>query len=154
MHLGRGISGFIVPEHYQLYGTETQINSQGQRIVSSNNCLWLTNLPLAKRNQLIPLSKTYLGNEELYPTYDNYPAINVNKTKDIPKDYAGVMGVPITFLHKFNPEQFELVGFRKGEDGKDLTIKGKAPYFRILIRNLKLDTSHTPLDGSDKTTKE
>lgn len=62
-------------------------------------------------------------------TYDNYIGINVNKTVDIPYDYQGVMGVPITFLHKFNPEQFEIIGFRKENDRKDLSINGKSTYF-------------------------
>lgn len=52
--------------------------------------------------------------------------------------YSGVMGVPITFLHKYNPEQFEIVGFRKGDDGRDLSVNGKNPYFRILIKHKKL----------------
>ena len=132
--MGRGISGFIVPEHYELYGTETKINENGERIISPNNCLWLTNLDNSKRHENIPLTKKYYGNEGNYPRYDNYDAINVNKTKDIPIDYNGIMGVPITFLHKFNPEQFEIIQFRKGSDGKDLSINGKNPYFRILIK--------------------
>ncbi len=135
-NLGRGISGFIVPEHYELYGTEARVNEEGQRIVSTNNCLWLTNLASPLRNDFIPLSKTYRYHEEEYPVFDNYDAINVNRTQDIPKDYSGIMGVPITFLHKYNPKQFEIVQFRKGNNGKDLSIKGKCPYFRILIRNL------------------
>ena len=57
---------------------------------------------------------------ELYPKYDNYDAINVDRTVDIPCDYYGVMGVPITFLSQYNPDQFEIVAFRKGTDGKDL----------------------------------
>lgn len=134
-NLGRGISGFIVPEHYELYGTETKINEKGQRIVSSNNCLWLTNLDSPLRNEFIHLSKTYKGNESDYPMFDNYDAINVNKTQDIPVDFSGAMGVPITFLHKYNPKQFEIIQFRKGNDGKDLSVGGKCPYFRILIRN-------------------
>jgi hypothetical protein len=138
INLGRGISGFIVPEHYELYGTEARIDSCGNRIVSPNNCLWLTNLDTSKRHEDIVLTKTYYGNESEYPKYDNYDAINVNKTKDIPKDYNGFMGVPITFLHKFNPEQFEIIKFRKGNDEKDLSINGKCPYFRILIRNKRL----------------
>lgn len=138
INIGRGISGFIVPEHYELYGTETNIDSFGNRIVSPNNCLWLTNLDAFKRHEDINLTKTYYGNEHEYPTFDNYDAINVNKTQDIPKDYKGVMGVPITFLHKYNPEQFELIKFRKGNDERDLSINGKCPYFRILIRNKKL----------------
>ncbi len=138
INMGRGISGFIVPEHYELYGTETRIDDLGNRIISPNNCLWLTNLDTFKRHEDIILTKKYYGNESEYPLFDNYNAINVNKTKDIPMDFAGVMGVPITFLHKFNPEQFELIKFRKGNDEKDLSIKGKCPYFRILIKNKRL----------------
>ena len=138
INMGRGISGFIVPEHYELYGTETNIDSLGNRIISPNNCLWLTNLDTFKRHEDIVLTKKYHGNEIEYPKYDNYDAINVNKTQDIPMDYDGFMGVPITFLHKYNPEQFELIKFRKGNDEKDLSINGKCPYFRILIRNKKL----------------
>jgi len=135
INLGRGISGFIVPDHYELYGTEARIDEFGNRIVSPNNCLWLTNLDNSKRHEDIILTKKYFGNEIEYPHYDNYNGINVNKTKDIPYDYAGVVGVPITFLHKFNPDQFEIIKFRKGDDEKDLSINGKCPYFRILIRN-------------------
>ena len=138
INLGRGLSGFIVPDHYELYGTEARIDDLGNRIISPNNCLWLTNLDTSKRHEDIVLSKTYYGNESEYPKFDNYDAINVDKTKDIPMDYDGTMGVPITFLHKFNPEQFELVKFRKGDDDKDLSINGKCPYFRILIKNKRL----------------
>ena len=138
INMGRGISGFIVPDHYELYGTETSIDSFGNRIISPNNCLWLTNLDTFKRHEDIVLTKKYYGNEIEYPYFDNYDAINVNKTQDIPMDFAGVMGVPITFLHKYNPEQFELIKFRKGNDEKDLSINGKCPYFRILIKNRRL----------------
>ena len=138
VNLGRGISGFIVPEHYQLYGTEVKINEKGQRIIATNGCLWLTNLELNQRHEYITLKMEYNGNEDKYPKYDNCDGINVNRTQDIPKDYAGLMGVPITFLHKYNPDQFEIVKFRKGDDNKDLKINGKSPYFRILIRNKRL----------------
>lgn len=135
INLGRGVSGFIVPDHYELYGTEARIDKLGNRIISPNNCLWLTNLDTSKRHENIDLKSEYVGNEINYPKYDNYDAINVNRTDDIPRDYTGIMGVPITFLHKFNPEQFEIIKFRKGDDGKDLSINGKCPYFRILIKN-------------------
>lgn len=138
INLGRGVSGFIVPEHYELYGTEARIDSLGNRIVSPNNCLWLTNLDTFLRHEDIPLTKKYFGNENEYPKYDNYDGINVNKTKDIPLDYKGAIGVPITFLHKFNPDQFEIIKFRKGDDDKDLSINGKCPYFRILIKNKRI----------------
>lgn len=134
INLGRGISGFIVPDHYELYGTEARIDEAGLRIVSPNNCLWLTNLDNFKRHEDIPLTKKYFGNELEYPKYDNYEGINVNKTTHIPYDYEGDIGVPITFLHKFNPSQFKIIKFRKGDDNKDLSINGKCPYFRILIR--------------------
>lgn len=137
-NLGRGISGFIVPDYYELYGTETKTDEKGHRIISTNNCLWLTNLISPLRSEYIHLTKSYKGNESLYPVFDNYNAINVNRTQDIPMDFTGVMGVPITFLHKYNPNQFEIIQFRKGDDGKDLSIGGKCPYFRILIRNISL----------------
>ena len=138
VNMGRGISGFIVPDHYELYGTETDVDEYGNKIISPNNCLWLTNLDNSIRHTDIPLTKTYKGNEGEYPNYDNYDGINVDKTKDIPADYKGAMGVPITFLHKFNPDQFEIIKFRKGHDDKDLSINGKNPYFRILIKNKRL----------------
>lgn len=131
---GRGISGFIVPNDYELYGTETMIDENGNRIISPNNCMWLTSLDNKKRHQPINLVKKYEGNEAAYPFYDNYLGINVNKTQDIPVDYMGAMGVPITFLNKYDPDQFEIIKFRKGDDDKDLRINGKAPYFRILIK--------------------
>ena len=69
---------------------------------------WFTNLDIKKRHEDLILYKTY--NKTDYPKYDNYDAINVDKTKDIPKDYKGSMGVPITFMDKYNPEQFEILG--------------------------------------------
>lgn len=153
INLGRGISGFIVPEHYKLYGTETRIDASGNRIVSPNNCLWLTNLDTSKRHEDIELTKRYFGNEAEYPKYDNYDGINVDKTQDIPLDYEGFMGVPITFLHKFNPDQFEIIKFRKGNNNKDLSINGKCPYFRILIRNKRPQTEFIETTKNQKIIK-
>lgn len=130
--MGRWISGFIVPDKYELYGTEARINEKGERIISTNNCIWLTNLDHKKRHDTIDLIEKYTP--EKYPTYDNYDAINVDKTLNIPCDYYGVMGVPISFLDKYCPDQFEIIKFRKGDDDKDLSVNGKCPYFRILIR--------------------
>ena len=84
------------------------------------NIGWFTNLDVAKRHEKLILRKHYTPEE--YPRYDNYDAINVDKVTDIPCDYDGVMGVPITFLDKYNPDQFEIVTFRKGNDGKDLVF--------------------------------
>ncbi len=96
---------------------------------------WYTNLPTKKQFEEIISYKEYSPEE--YPKYDNYDAIDVGKVTDIPKDYYGVMGVPITFLDKYNPKQFEIIKFRKGDDEKDLSINGKCPYFRILIKRKK-----------------
>lgn len=76
------------------------------------NILWYTNLDIPKRHEILDLYKEY--NPEDYPKYDNYDAININKVSDIPMDYDGVMGVPITFLSKYNPEQFEILGITLG----------------------------------------
>lgn len=93
---------------------------------------WYTNLPTTKQEEVLVLYKKYTPEE--YPKYDNYDAIDVSKVTDIPQDYNGVIGVPITFLDKYNPEQFEIIKFRKGNDEKDLCVNGKCPYFRILIK--------------------
>lgn len=140
--MGRWISGFIVPPNYELYGTETHINKKGERIVSTNNCLWLTNLEHKKRHEDLILVKKY--NPKDYPKYDNYNAINVNKVVDIPRDYKGVMGVPITFMDKYNPDQFELLGcsasFGRPKEWSNNTnmnasVNGSNIYKRLFIRN-------------------
>lgn len=101
---------------------------------------WFTNLDFPQRHQALILHKKYRPEE--YPHYDNYDAINVDKTTDIPCDYDGVMGVPITYLDKHNPDQFEIIGIdRYVEDnpipGRRFTILGKEIYARILIRKRK-----------------
>ena len=160
IRMGRGISGFIVPKHYDLYGSEARIDENGDRIISTNNCLWLTNLEHQKRKEELILYKKYTPEE--YPHYDNYEAINVDKTANIPCDWSGAMGVPITFLDKFNPEQFEIIGFTHRNDPYQLKTKiytkeddsnfndlngspilkedGKFKfiYMRIIIRNKKI----------------
>jgi hypothetical protein len=93
---------------------------------------WFTNLNTRKRYEDLILYKKY--NEVDYPKYDNSNAISVKLTKDIPIDYDGEMGVPISFMRKYNPNQFELIKFRKGDDEKDLRIDGEIPYFRIIIK--------------------
>ncbi len=104
----RNFSGFIVPDHYPLHGTEARVDENGNRIISSNNTCWFTNMDNSKRHEKLILYKKY--NDEDYPEYDNYDAIEVSKTNDIPIDYKGVMAVPITFLNKYNPDQFEILG--------------------------------------------
>ena len=112
------------------------------------NACWFTNLPHKKRNEEVVLFRNYSSNEGDYPKYDNYDAIEVSRVSNIPTDYAGFMGVPITFLEKYNPEQFEIVGlgasagysheivglpFLGKKDARPL-INGKNTYARIFIQ--------------------
>ena len=110
--------------------------------------LFGTNLPHKKRNEEIFLFRNYKDNENSYTKYDNYEAININKVNEIPQDYNGVMGVPISFLDKYNPKQFQIVGLIAGNirglagiktsTGKDGPyIGGKLKYGRILIKRKK-----------------
>jgi len=124
----RNMAHFINP-NYEDYATDTD-HKEGMIRVSGVQ--WFTNLDINKRHEVLILYKNF--NPAEYPKYDNFDAIEVAKTADIPMDYEGVMGVPITFLNKYNPDQFEIVKFRKGDDEKDLSINGQCPYFRILIR--------------------
>lgn len=126
-----GNAYFKVPDNKQTYAAG--VYDEEKKLVKFRNCHWYTNLEIPKRHDELDLFCRY--SPEDYPKYDNYDAIEVSKTANIPYDYDGVMGVPITFLDKYNPEQFEIVKFRKGNDEKDLCINGKCPYFRILIRN-------------------
>lgn len=124
---------FNVPDDYPLNAAGCGIDLDGKRFIKVKGVRWFTNLDHKKRHEKLDLVCKYSPEE--YPHYDNYDAIEVSKTANIPCDYEGIMGVPITFLDKYNPEQFEIVRFRKGDDGRDLCVNGKCPYFRILIRN-------------------
>ena len=124
---------FIVPDYYEKYH---HIDENGKKIARVSTSCWFTNLPVEKHKEYLTLYKHY--NPEEYPKFDNFDAINVNTYKEIPVDYSGMIGVPVTFLDKFNPDQFELVKFRKGDDDKDLCVNGKCPYFRIIIRKKEL----------------
>ena len=103
---------------------------------------WYTNLDIKKRNDDFLLYKKYYGNKNEYPKYDNYPAININKATDIPMDYKGEMGVPVTFLDKHNPKQFEIIGQMATTKVDDFNygypyVNGKKKYARIIICNKK-----------------
>lgn len=133
--LGYGFNGgnayFSLPKGVYKDFADGVYNSE-TGLVKFRNVHWYTNIETPKRYWDIPLYEKY--SPEKNPRYDNYDAIEVSKTAEIPVDYFGVMGVPISFLDKYNPKQFEIVKFRKGDDDKDLSINGKFPYFRILIR--------------------
>jgi len=124
---------FVVPDDWEQFH---HIDETGKKIARVSTSCWFTNMEVEKHKQDITLYKKYTPEE--YPKYDNYNAINVDTYTDIPHDYKGVIGVPITFVDKYNPEQFEIIKFRKGDDDKDLAINGKYTYFRILIKNKKV----------------
>lgn len=139
--LGSGIGSsnieFMVPDSYDLFGSSCRIDDNGKKFIKVSGVRWFTNLDIEKRHEDLILFRKY--NSRDYPKYDNYDAINVNKTVDIPIDYDGVMGVPITFLDKYNPEQFEIAGLDRyiGDNpryGHRFSINGKECYARILVR--------------------
>ena len=94
-------------------------------MIRVSGVMWSTNLDIAKRHELLPLYKRYTPEE--FPRYDNYDAIEVPKTADIPLDYDGVMGVPITFMDKYNSDQFELIGC---SDNGAVPEEYKLPHFK------------------------
>lgn len=121
-----------------------QRNENGKRYQTIGNSTWFTNIDHGRRHQPLPLMTQsenikFSKHKEIrgigYQRYDNYDAIEVPFVDAIPADYPGDMGVPIGFLGKWNPDQFQLIKFRKGDDGKDLRLPdGSCPYFRIVIR--------------------
>lgn len=141
--LGRTLSyaAFKVPNYYEERSNRFWIDENGQKWRSFGNICWFTNLTHKKRNEILETISSYKKNPEQYPKYDNYDAINVDKTIEIPLDYDGIMGVPITFLDKHNPKQFEIVGIDRyvadnPNYGKRFSINGREIYARILIRKI------------------
>lgn len=133
---------FKVPDHYEPRETRYRQDETGQKWRSFGNICWFTNIDISKRHEDIILYKTYEGNEQDYPKYDNYDIINVDKVADIPMDYDGIMGVPITFINKYNPNQFEILGIANsarwiGHECYTL-IDGKKIYNRVIIRRVQL----------------
>ncbi|MCQ2111871.1 MAG: adenine-specific methyltransferase EcoRI family protein [Bacteroidaceae bacterium] len=138
MWLGQSIhSGdreFAVPADYPLQASGYRTDENGNNFIRVKGVRWFTNLEYKERHEWLDLYKKYTPDE--YPKYDNYDAINVNKTSDIPMDYDGVMGVPITFIDKYCPEQFEIIGneYSLNIDKGRGYIDGKRMYSRIFIK--------------------
>ncbi len=168
--LGYGFSGWaahFINKHYEDYASAWD---HKEWMIRVSGVVWFTNIETKKRHEDLILYKKYYWNEVEYPKYENYDAININKTKDIPVDYNGNMGVPITFMDKYNPEQFEIIWLgissswieigvkpytaehrryrkevqKRGAVDGDLymIIDGvvDVPYSRIIIRNKKLNS--------------
>lgn len=134
-----GDMSFRVPADSEPRKTRFWVDGTGQKWRSMGNICWFTNLDIRKRHEELLLWRKY--RPEDYPKYDNYDAINVDKVADIPVDYDGVMGVPITFLDKYNPDQFEIVEFRKGRDGKDLVYSTRGGADTALFQDSRPATS-------------
>lgn len=138
--LGVSLSGskcsFIVPESYD--GKNVYYDENGQKMAKINNAIWFTNLDHKKRHEKLILWKKYTPEE--FPKYDNYDAINVDRYAEIPIDYTGVMGVPITYLYRHNPDDFEIVAFRKGDDGKDLVFTREREFNRTFVSLYDVDS--------------
>lgn len=145
---------FRVPDDYPLDAAGYRIDQHGHKYIRVKGVRWFTNMDYVERHVELDLYKKYTPEE--YPKYDNYSAINIDKVSDIPYDYNEYMGVPITFLDKFNPEQFEIIGCTESE-GKGFSnglwypesgvaqplIQGERKYKRIFIRR-KQHENKTP----------
>ena len=127
---------FMVPEDYPLKAAGYRIDNNGKKYIRVKGVRWFSNLDTNERHKELYLEKAYTKEE--FPYYDNYPIINVDKTCNIPKDYFGIMGVPITFFDKYCPDQFEILGIANSARwiGQECftIIDGKKKYNRLLIR--------------------
>ena len=149
--LGYGFKGgaaHFINQHYEDYATA---GDHREGMIRVSGVTWFTNLEIPKRNDELVLYRKY--DPQVYPTYENYDAIDVSATAEIPEDWYGNMGVPDTFLNQYNPNQFEIVGLGCGDLAKEIGIrrnfrgrtdvayridgKDKCPYSRIIIRRRK-----------------
>lgn len=149
---------FCLPDSYEKWN---RVDESGHKIGKVSAIAWFTNLDIKKRHEEMILVKRYAGHEDEYPKYDNYDAIEVSRVVNIPLDYAGEMGVPISFLDKYNPDQFEIIGhfnasrdhdpmygyvqsdYAETEDGKYYNgpvLNRRRLYARIIIRNRHPET--------------
>ena len=147
-----GAQEFVVPKYNN--ANNTYVDEHGVKKAKFGNICWFTNLDFQKRHEELVLYKKY--NPQDYPKYDNYEAIEVSKVADIPCDYfpsdgcSGEMGVPITYLDKHNPDQFEIVKFRKGDDDKDLTYTVHVP---TILADRQTDAELRRISGSSSSAR-
>lgn len=157
MWLGESIhSGdreFRVPEHYPLHAAGSRVDEYGNKYIRVKGVRWYTNMDNPNRHEMLPLFRKY--DKNIYPKYDNLDAIEVSKTNEIPADYFGLIGVPDSFMDKFNPDQFDLIGIPFGNLGKEIGVtknyrgrtdiaitqdgRSRSPYSRIIIKRKLCD---------------
>ena len=152
LNLSGGAKEFRVPDTYPLKASKYRVDADGNKYIQVNSVRWYTNLDHNRSHEELVLTKFYEGNEGAYPMYDNYEAIEVGRVKEIPMDYIGIMGVPITFMDKYSPDQFEILGSQRWAKSDELLevytgdsvppksdrktlIDGKETYDRIFIIN-------------------
>ena len=159
--ISSGDREFMVPESYPITAAGWRIDEYGRKYIRIKGIRWFTNLDHGKRHQELQLmtmaenkkfNKKVIASDVCYKKYDNYDAIEVSFTDAIPSDYAGVMGVPISFLDKYNPDQFEIVAFRKGDDGKDLVVSVERERERESCRPAVLQNTHSKNSGIQQPT--
>ena len=162
MWLGQSIhSGdreFRVPDNYPLEAYNSRMDSDGNKYIRVKGVRWFTNIDCNERHRKLKLTERYVP--ERYPKFDNIDAINVGRTKDIPYNYNGVMGVPITFLDWFNPDQFELIGneYTLRINGGRGYVNGQRMYGRIFIKrnpnNIEVEQHYYTGDLFEQHTQE
>jgi len=135
-------SRFIMPDNYDISSSKYAYEENGIKYGRVSGLRWFTNLDTTKRHEELTFYMHYTP--EKYPKYDNYDAIEVSKVAEIPMDYDGVMGVPVTFLDKYNPKQFEILGSNRDIDqdpegvyGRGAFLNGKETFKRLFIRRIK-----------------
>lgn len=145
---------FYVPDDYPLEAATCGIDENGKRFIRVKGVRWYTNLEYPQRHEDLILYKKYTPDE--YPTYDNFDGINIVNTSEIPYDYYGYMGVPVSFFDVYNPSQFEICGLGSGDAAKQLGVtknhrgrtdlayttpegKHKCPFTRVIIRRKNED---------------
>lgn len=149
MRLGYSIHAgdreFRISDDYPLDAAGYRIDEYGNKYIRVKGVRWFTNLEIKEEPSLLTLTKRY--NPEQYPKFDNFNAINVGSTKDIPFDYTGIMGVPITFLDKYNSKQFEIIGneYSLQISGGRGYVNGKRKFSRIFIKNKKVQNINTEI---------
>lgn len=132
---------FGVPPDYPLEAASSRTDAQGNKFIRVKGVRWFTNLDYPQRHEDLPLYRSYTPAE--YPTYVNFDAIDVSKTADIPRDYDGIMGVPISFLDKYSPEQFEIIGNSDGYSAASLGVRRLGPEFAGNAGRTKLGLATT-----------
>ena len=148
MGVNQSFGKFEIPQDWEIKSKQGYIDKDGRKFVPVSGVKWFTNMEHGRRHDSIILHKRYYP--EGYPVYDNFDAIEVSKVADIPEDYYGYMGVPITFMNKFDPSQFELVGIArkltKELNGKSTQffLNGKELYARIVIKRKEVKQSNYP----------